>query len=246
MARPCPSADPKCGGLLHSALRSGNIETIQFVLDKCSFDVKREDESCETSLLTAAASSGNATAMRLIYGRGAKKMNFGARTKSTLVAAASSGSAEAMKFSISHGSHIDETDEHGVSVCSAQPPPVGPLKQLNARTRFGAVFRDPSYCNLPPIFAAAVRNNVALMQFLLDEHHCTLDEWDDDDDTFLLKECAQGSTVDALRFTLERAKKPATEKQQSSDVLRGVNGRGSRCNEALLSVHFHKHSSHVA
>ena len=192
-------------------------------LTSAPVDVKREDESCETSLLTAAASSGNAAAMRFIHGRGAKKVNFGARTKSTLVAAASSGSAEAMKFSISHGSHIDETDEHGQSVLSASAAS-GSLEAIKCAYELGCVYHSPSFSNRPPMFAAAGRNNVALMQFLLDEDHCTLDEWDDDDDRCLLEECAKRRAVDALRFTLERTKKPATEKQQSATYYAAVLG----------------------
>ena len=137
------------GGLLHSALRSGNEATIQFVLDSGAIDVKREDESCGTSLLTAAASSGNAAAMRLIYGRGAKRMNFGGGTKSTLVAAALAGSAEAMKFSISHGSHIDETDEYGQCVLSAAAAS-GSLEAIKCAYDFGAVYCARSYCNPLP------------------------------------------------------------------------------------------------
>ena len=160
--------DPRGGGLLHSALRSGNEKTIQFVLDSGAIDVKREDDSCETSLLAAAASSGNAAALRLMYERGAK-MNFGAHTKSTLVAAALSGSAEAMKFCMSHGSHIDETNEYGQCVLSAAAAS-GSVGAIKCAYDFGATYQAPSYCNPPPTFAVAVRNNVALMQRLLDEH----------------------------------------------------------------------------
>ena len=223
---PLSPVDPTRGGLLHSALRSGNEETIQFVLDSGAIDVKREDESCETSLLTAAASSGNAAAMRLIYERGAKKMDFGGArgTRSTLVAAALSGSPEAMKFSISHGSHIDETDEYGQCVLSAAAAS-GSLGAIKCAYDFGAAYHAPShpnYCNPPPMFAVAVRNNVALMQFLLDEHHCTLDKLNDADS--LLTECAKKRAVDALRFALERAKKPATQKQQDATYYAALLG----------------------
>ena len=147
---PLSPLDPMGGGLLHSALRSGNEETIQFVVDSRAIDVKREDESCETSLLTAAASSGNVAAMRLIYGLGARKMNFGGRrTTSTLVAAALAGSEEAMKFSISQGSHINETG-YGQCVLSAAAAS-GSLGALKCAYDFGAVFRDSSYCNPPHV-----------------------------------------------------------------------------------------------
>ena len=216
--------DPCGGGLLHSALRSGNEETIQFVLDCGAIDVRREDESCETSLLMAAASSGNVAAMRLIYGRGAKKMNergskmnFGAHTKSTLVVAALAGSAEAMKFCISHGSRIDETNEYGQCVLSAAAESGSP-GAIQCAYDFGATYHSPSYCNPPPMFAVAVRNNVALMQRLLDERHCTLDEWDKANFScsLMAEKCAKARAVDALQFALERSKMPQTEEQQTT------------------------------
>ena len=211
---PLCAVDPWGGGLLHSALRSGNEETIQFVLDSGAIDVKREDDYCETSLLTAAASSGNAAAMRLIYGRGAKKMNFGAHTTSTLVAAALSGSAEAMKFCMSHGSRIDETNEYSQCVLSAAATS-GSIGAIQCAYDFGATYHTSSYCNPPPMSAVAVRNNVALMQYMLDEKQCVLDEWNNTGDTCLLTECAKRRAVDAMRFAMERAKKPPTEAQQN-------------------------------
>ena len=212
-------------GLLHSALRSGNIETIQFVLDSGSFDVKQEDESCETSLLTAAAKSGNAAAMHLMYERGARKMTFGGGATTTLLAAAVAGSAEAMKFSISHGSHIDETDECGQCVLSAAVES-GSLGAIKCAYDFGAVYQgEPSFFNPPPIFGAASCNNVSLMQYLLDEQHCALDNWDDvDDDGCLASKCARTRSVDALRFVLEKVQKPLTQKQRNATYFAALSG----------------------
>ena len=214
---PLCAIDPMGGGLLHSALRSGNLETIQYVLDTGSFDVKREDERCETSLLTAAATSGNVAAMRFIFGRGAKMVNFGGGKKSTLVAAALAGSAEAMKFSISLGSFIDETNDRGQCVLSAATES-GSLGAIKCAYDFGAAFQgEPSFFNPPPIFGVAAQNNVALMHFLLDEHHCTLDEWDDaDKGSCLAKKCARTRSVDALRFVLESAKEQPLEHQNAA------------------------------
>ena len=152
--------------VLHYALQSGNIETIEYVLQNGALDVRSEP-----LLLTFAAKSGNVEAMKYIYERGADKVVPSGSNDCTIIGAAVAGSPEAMEFALQKGSTVEDVDGMGQCVLSAAAAS-GSLAALKYAFDRGAKFvGDASWCNMPPLCSAALYNNLYMIHYLVDEQH---------------------------------------------------------------------------
>ena len=184
--------------ILHYALQSGNIETIEYVLQNGAFDVREE----RSTLLSCAARSGNVEAMKYIYERGADKVGPNGSDDCTIIEAAVAGSPEAMDFALRKGSTIDDLDNSGQCVLSAAAAS-GSLAALKYAFNHGAKFSgDSGWCNMPPLCSAALLNNLGMIHYLVDEQH------EPPDASFegrsLAKLSAGFRSVAAMRYFIEK------------------------------------------
>ena len=188
--------------ILHCALQSGSIETIEYVLQNGAFDVREEPLPSRASFLSCAARSGNVEAMKYIYERGADKVVPSGGDDCTIIEAAVAGSPEAMDFALQKGSTIDDLNSSGQCVLSAAASS-GSLAALKCAFDRGAKFSgDSGWYNMPPLFAAVLLNNLDIIRYLVDEQHEPLDA--SFEGRSLAEYAAMVRSVVAMRYFIEK------------------------------------------